>query len=120
MRPRKWTKKDDDTLRYYWSACYLQELAQIIGCSKNTIRAHAALLGLGKADKGTCYKDKRSDTNRQTAIALGKRPTPHAFGHKHTDDAKVRIGEKRKAIYASERRRVLFGLPQKTNIKVRV
>lgn len=120
MRPKHWSKDDDEKLRYYWSACYLKELAQIIGCSKNTIRDHAAKLGLTLADKSDCYKDKRTETNRQAAIKFHKRPMPYSVGHKHTDEAKQKIADKRRALYASERRRVLFGLPQRTNIKVRV
>lgn len=120
MKPKHWSNEDDEKLRQNWSCSYLKDLADYIGCSKNTIRAHAALLGLTLNDKSAYYKERRAETNRQAAIKAGKRPPPCTHGHKHTCEVKRIIGEKRHNLYAAERRRVLFGLPQKTNIKVKV
>lgn len=119
MSPKHWSKADDDKLRDLWSACYLKEIAAFIGCSVNTIRAHAALLGLTFDTKSAYYKEKRAETNRKAAIKAGKRPQPYTHGHKHTEEAKRRIGEKRKALYAAERRRAMYGLPQRTKIHVK-
>ncbi len=119
MRPKHWGKEEDAKLIEHWEGSYLKELAVFIGCSVNTIRAHAALLGLTLETKNSVYKAKRAETNRQAAIKAGKRPPLYAVGHKHTEDAKRRIGEARRKLYASERRRILFGLPQRTNIKVK-
>jgi len=91
----------------------------MLGCSVNTIRDHAAKLGLTLADKSTYYKDKLTETNRQAAFKAGKRPPYHISRRKHTDEDKRRIGEKRKALYAAERRRAMYGLPQHTKIKVK-
>lgn len=120
MKPKHWSKEDDEKLRQNWSCSYLKDLAAYIGCSKNTIRAHAALLGLTLDDKSAYYKERRTETNRQAAIKFGKRPQPYTHGHKHTEEAKRLIGEKRHKLYADEKRRVLFGLPQRTHIKVKL
>ena len=119
MRPKCWTTDCDAKLREYWSACYLKELADMLGCSANTIRAHATRLGLTKGNKSSYYNERRSETARKTALKEGKRPRPNAYGHKHTAETKKRIGEARHNLYASERRRLLYGLSQKTNIRVR-
>lgn len=119
MKPKHWSQEDDEKLREHWSGSYLKDLAAFIGCSVNTIRDHAAKLGLTMEDKGAYYKERRAETNRQAAIKAGKRPQPYTHGHKHTEEVKRRIGEKRKALYAAERRRAMYGLPQRTKIHVK-
>lgn len=120
MKPKHWNSDMDAQMREMWSFSYLKDMARALNCSVNTIRAHAALLGLTDADKSAFYKERRTETNRQAAIKAGKRPQPYCFGHKHTEESKQNIAETRRRICAAERRRVLFGLPQKTKIRVRV
>ena len=120
MKPKHWNEEMDNRLREMWSFSYLKDIAFALGCSVNTIRSHVQLLGLQYDTKSAYYKERRAETNRQAAIKAGKRPQPYTHGHKHTEEVKWIIGEKRHNLYAAERRRVLFGLPQKTNIKVKV
>lgn len=118
MKPRQWTPEDDERLKYFWSVCYLDELACMLECSKNTISEHAKKLNLSKKDKSSAYKQRRHNDMSSCAIACGNKPTKYGYGHKHSKESKLKIAESRKRIYDSERRRIIFGLPQKTKIKV--
>lgn len=120
MKSHHWNKDTDARLREMWPYSYLLDIAQALECSVNTVRAHVALLGLTDAGKGAYYRERRTETNRQAAIKAGKRPPLYSVGHKHTDESKRKIADTRRRICASERRRVLFGLPQKTRIRVKV
>lgn len=120
MKPKHWNADMDARLREMWSFSYLKDIAFALGCSVNTVRAHVEQLGLTYETKSAYYRERRTETNRQAALKFGKRPQPYTHGHKHTDEVKRIIGEKRHKLYMAERRRVLFGLPQRTNIKVKV
>lgn len=115
----KWTKGDTDTLLAMYADSFNYEIAHAIGCSVPTIDRRIKKLGLKeKSDiHKRRYSIRMSDTmkGRKTPWAKGRKkgytPTPENI-------EAARQGLLR--TYASERRRILFGLPQRTGLRVSI
>lgn len=92
----------------------------MLGCSANNVRYHAGLLGLSMADKSSAYRERVSEKRSLTMKARGIRPKGHRKNYQWTTDSKAKLSATRRRMYASERRRLLFNLPQKTRYKIKL
>lgn len=100
-RPRKMTEEALTWLAANYQSMTNVELARRLGVSTKTIGHYAGQLGLRKKD--------RMKFSRITAERLGREKLA---------ERNRKIGQRRREMYASERRRVLFGLEQRTGIRV--
>ena len=127
-----WTPDHDDILKERFHTDCLHDIASHIGCTCSTVSSHARRLGLRKISPSGRNSDARSfvlieypnlsyqemaertglhrETIRIIARELGLERTPEQL-------RKIR-SRRRKELIQKERRRIIFGLDQKTNIKV--
>ena len=127
-----WTPDHDDILKERFHTDSLHDIASHIGCTCSTVSNHARRLGLRKNSSSGRNSDARSfvlieypnlsyqemaertglhrETIRIIARELGLERTPEQL-------RKIR-SRRRKELIQKERRRIIFGLDQKTNIKV--
>ena len=127
-----WTPDHDDILKERFHTDCLHDIASHIGCTCSTVSDHARRLGLRKNSPSGRNSDARSfvlieypnlsyqemaertglhrETIRIIARELGLERTPEQL-------RKIR-SRRRKELIQKERRRIIFGLDQKTNIKV--
>ena len=127
-----WTPDHDDILKERFHTDCLHDIASHIGCTCSTVSNHARRLGLRKNSPSGRNRDARSfvlieypnlsyqemaertglhrETIRIIARELGLERTPEQL-------RKIR-SRRRKELIQKERRRIIFGLDQKTNIKV--
>ena len=127
-----WTSDHDDILKERFHTDCLHDIASHIGCTRSTISRHARRLGLWKETPSGRNRDarafilmeypnlsyqemaERTGLNKYTitriARELGLERTPEQL-------RKIR-SRRRKELIQKERRRIIFGLDQKTNIKV--
>ena len=127
-----WTPDHDDILKERFHTDCLHDIASHIGCTCSTVSNHARRLGLRKISPSGRNSDARSfvlieypnlsyqemaertglhrETIRIIARELGLERTPEQL-------RKIR-SRRRKELIQKERRRIIFGLDQKTNIKV--
>ena len=127
-----WTPDHDDILKERFHTDCLHDIASHIGCTCSTVSNHARRLGLRKIFPSGRNSDARSfvlieypnlsyqemaertglhrETIRIIARELGLERTPEQL-------RKIR-SRRRKELIQKERRRIIFGLDQKTNIKV--
>ena len=127
-----WTPDHDDILKERFHTDCLHDIASHIGCTSSTVSNHARRLGLRKNSPSGRNSDARSfvlieypnlsyqemaertglhrETIRIIARELGLERTPEQL-------RKIR-SRRRKELIQKERRRIIFGLDQKTNIKV--
>ena len=127
-----WTPDHDDILKERFHTDCLHDIATHIGCTCSTVSSHARRLGLRKISPSGRNSDVRSfvlieypnlsyqemaertglhrETIRIIARELGLERTPEQL-------RKIR-SRRRKELIQKERRRIIFGLDQKTNIKV--
>ena len=127
-----WTPNHDDILKERFHTDCLHDIASHIGCTCSTVSNHARRLGLRKISPSGRNSDARSfvlieypnlsyqemaertglhrETIRIIARELGLERTPEQL-------RKIR-SRRRKELIQKERRRIIFGLDQKTNIKV--
>ena len=127
-----WTPDHDDILKERFHTDCLHDIAPHIGCTCSTVSNHARRLGLRKISPSGRNSDARSfvlieypnlsyqemaertglhrETIRIIARELGLERTPEQL-------RKIR-SRRRKELIQKERRRIIFGLDQKTNIKV--
>lgn len=127
-----WTPDHDDILKERFHTDCLHDIASHIGCTCSTVSNHARRLGLRKISPSGRNSDARSfvlieypnlsyqemaertglhrETIRIIARELGLERTPEQL-------SKIR-SRRRKELIQKERRRIIFGLDQKTNIKV--
>ena len=127
-----WTPDHDDILKERFHTDCLHDIASHIGCTCSTVSNHARRLGLKKISPSGRNSDARSfvlieypnlsyqemaertglhrETIRIIARELGLERTPEQL-------RKIR-SRRRKELIQEERRRIIFGLDQKTNIKV--
>ena len=127
-----WTPDHDDILKERFHTDCLHDIASHIGCTCSTVSNHARRLGLRKNSSSGRNSDARSfvlieypnlsyqemaertglhrETIRIIARELGLERTPEQL-------RKIR-SRRRKELIQKERRRIIFGLDQKTNIKV--
>ena len=127
-----WTPDHDDILKERFHTDCLHDIASHIGCTCSTVSNHARRLGLKKISPSGRNSDARSfvlieypnlsyqemaertglhrETIRIIARELGLMRTPEQL-------REIR-SRRRKELIQKERRRIIFGLDQKTNIKV--
>lgn len=127
-----WTPDHDDILKERFHTDCLHDIATHIGCTCSTVSSHARRLGLRKISPSGRNSDARSfvlieypnlsyqemaertglhrETIRIIARELGLERT-----QKQLREIRSR---RRKELIQKERRRIIFGLDQKTNIKV--
>ena len=127
-----WTPDHDDILKERFHTDCLHDIASHFGCTCSTVSNHARRLGLRKISPSGRNSDARSfvlieypnlsyqemaertglhrETIRIIARELGLERTPEQL-------RKIR-SRRRKELIQKERRRIIFGLDQKTNIKV--
>ena len=127
-----WTPDHDDILKERFHTDCLHDIASHIGCTCSTVSNHARRLGLKKISPSGRNSDARSfvlieypnlsyqemaertglhrETIRIIARELGLERTPEQL-------RKIR-SRRRKELIQKERRRIIFGLDQKTHIKV--
>ena len=127
-----WTPDHDDILKERFHTDCLHDIASHIGCTCSTVSTHARRRGLRKISPSGRNSDARSfvlieypnlsyqemaertglhrETIRIIARELGLERTPEQL-------RKIR-SRRRKELIQKERRRIIFGLDQKTNIKV--
>ena len=127
-----WTPDHDDILKERFHTDCLHDIASHIGCTCSTVSSHARRLGLRKNSPSGRNSDARSfvlieypnlsyqemaertglhrETIRIIARELGLERT-----QKQLREIRSR---RRKELIQKERRRIIFGLEQKTNIKV--
>ena len=127
-----WTPDHDDILKERFHTDCLHDIASHIGCTCSTVSNHARRLGLRKISPSGRNSDARSfvlieypnlsyqemaertglhrETIRIIARELGLERTPEQL-------RKIR-SRRRKELIQKERRRIIFGLDQRTNIKV--
>ena len=127
-----WTPDHDDILKERFHTDCLHDIASHIGCTCSTVSNHARRLGLRKISPSGRNSDARSfvlieypnlsyqemaertglhrETIRIIARELGLERTPEQL-------RKIR-SRRRKELIQKERRRIIFGLDQKTNTKV--
>lgn len=114
---RVWTPEKIHLLEEYYPIMLMEELKDLLKISDNPIRNKAKELGLKKS---TLYHQKRSAIISRTNIRLGRVIKPYGYGYPKSEETRRLIGQRRREIYQAERRRVLFGLPQQTKLKVRI
>lgn len=127
-----WRDEHDQVLRERFHTDYLHEIASFIGCTRSTVSRHARILGLRKKNRFGRNQDARAfvemehtnlsyeemaertglckDTIYLIARELGLSRTP--------EQMRAIRSRRRKELFQKERRRVIFGLEQRTNIKV--
>ena len=127
-----WRPEHDDILKERFHTDYLHEIASHIGCTRSTVSSHARRLGLKKLDPSGRNRDARSFvlmeypnlSYQEMAERTGMhkesiRMIARELGLERTQKQLREIrSRRRKELIQKERRRIIFGLDQKTNIKV--
>lgn len=131
-RPKIWTTEDDNILREQFRTTRTKDIARELGCDMSTVNYHARKLGLSK--ENSCNRNdevrrllkqnhlsmsyseiaRRTGVTRTTVCLVARK-----LGIKHTYEqkcAKIRNGLNE--AYKKERRRILYGLEQKTGWKI--
>ena len=127
-----WTPEHDDILKERFQSEYLHKIAAHLGFSLSSVAKHARELGLRKDNPTGRNRDARAfvemeytnlsyqemaertgmhkESIRIIARELGLERTPEQY--------RTIRSRRRKELVQKERRRIIFGLDQKTNIKV--
>lgn len=133
-KPRKTTPHnlDPELLRREYPRTKNEELARRLGCGLRTLVRYARKYGIEKDPawvravwKENCLKAQAANTGTGNAgiINLLEGGKAHRFkpGHQLTPEQQERrtksMTASRRKLIASERRRILFGLPQRTKLK---
>lgn len=127
-----WRPEHDDILKERFHTDYLHEIASHIGCTRSTVSSHARRLGLKKLDPSGRNRDARSfvlmEYPNLSYQEMAERTGMHKesiriiareLGLERTEEQLRDIrSRRRKELIQKERRRIIFGLDQRTNIKV--
>ena len=127
-----WRPEHDDILKERFHTDCLHEIASHIGCTRSTVSSHARRLGLKKLDPSGRNRDARSFvlmeypnlSYQEMAERTGMhkesiRMIARELGLERTEEQLRDIrSRRRKELIQKERRRIIFGLDQRTNIKV--
>lgn len=132
IKQNRWTEEHDAILTERFHTEYLQDIADDMGFSRSTVQQHAKILGLRKADPRERNKDirafvelefhnltykemaKRTGLNDYTIFKIARELGLVRTREKWNEN----IGTGLREAYRSERRRVMFGLDQRTKWKV--
>ena len=127
-----WTPDHDDILKERFHTDCLHDIASHIGCTCSTVSNHARRLGLRKISPSGRNSDARSfvlieypnlsyqEMAERTGLHIETiRIIARELGLTRTKEQLRKIrSRRRKELIQKERRRIIFGLDQKTNIKV--
>lgn len=127
-----WTPNHDDILKERFHTDCLHDIASHIGCTCSTVSNHARRLGLRKISPSGRNSDARSfvlieypnlsyqEMAERTGLHIETiRIIARELGLTRTKEQLRKIrSRRRKELIQKERRRIIFGLDQKTNIKV--
>lgn len=127
-----WTPEHDDILKERFQTEYLHNIATHLGFSLSSVAKHARELGLRKDNPTGRNRDARAFVEMEyTNLSyqeMAERTGLHKFtivkiarelGLSRTPEQLRTIrSRRRKELVQKERRRIIFGLDQKTNIKV--
>jgi len=127
-----WTSDHDDILKERFHTDCLHDIASHIGCTCSTVSNHARRLGLRKISPSGRNSDARSfvlieypnlsyqEMAERTGLHIETiRIIARELGLTRTKEQLRKIrSRRRKELIQKERRRIIFGLEQKTNIKV--
>lgn len=132
IRRKKWTKEDDNILLERFQTEPLHILAKTIGCARSTISEHARNLGLYKDNPtgrnneareliameydNLSYKEmaKRTGLSSHTVYNISRE-----LGLRRTREQwNANLSSSRNELIRKERARILYGLDQKTKLKV--
>ena len=127
-----WTPDHDEILKVRFDTDYLHDIASHIGCTRSTVCRHARRLGLKKKNPSGRNRDarafilmeypnlayqemaERTGLNKHTITRIARE-----LGLERTEEQLRTIrSRRRKELIQKERRRIIFGLDQRTNIKV--
>lgn len=127
-----WTPDHDEILKVRFDTDYLHDIASHIGCTRSTVCRHARRLGLKKKNPSGRNRDarafilmeypnlayqemaERTGLNKHTITRIARE-----LGLERTEEQLRDIrSRRRKELIQKERRRIIFGLDQRTNIKV--
>ena len=127
-----WTPDHDEILKVRFDTDYLHDIASHIGCTRSTVCRHARRLGLKKKNPSGRNRDarafilmeypnlayqemaERTGLNKHTITRIARE-----LGLERTEEQLRDIrSRRRKELIQKERRRIIFGLNQRTNIKV--
>lgn len=131
-KPKKWTVDDDNLLIDSFHTTSLEDIADKLGCSTSTVSRHARMLGLWKENRYGKDYDARAFIEMEFANLSytemaerlnmswnGVRNIAKELGLVRTYEQKKAImSRKRTELVKAERRRVIWGIDQKTDIKV--
>lgn len=132
IRYKKWTEEDDRILLEGYHTASINDIARTIGCHRNTVTNRARKLGISReylhGRDNEARELIRMEFDNLTYKELAERTglkvnTIHIIarelGLKRTKEQRyANISKARKELYKSERRRVIWGLDQKTDLKV--
>ena len=127
-----WTPEHDDILKERFQTDYLHNIATHLGFSLSSVAKHARELGLRKDNPTGRNRDARAFVEMEyTNLSyqeMAERTGLHRFtivkiarelGLSRTPEQLRTIrSRRRKELIQKERRRIIFGLDQRTNIKV--
>ena len=127
-----WTPDHDDILKERFHTDCLHDIASHIGCTCSTVSNHARRLGLRKISPSGRNSDARSFVLIEYPNLSYQEMAERTGLHRETiriiarelglERTKKQLREirsrRRKELIQKERRRIIFGLDQKTNIKV--
>lgn len=127
-----WTPDHDDILKERFHTDCLHDIASHIGCTCSTVSNHARRLGLRKISPSGHNSDARSFVLIEYPNLSYQEMAERTGLHRETiriiarelglERTKKQLREirsrRRKELIQKERRRIIFGLDQKTNIKV--
>lgn len=131
-KPKKWTVDDDNILFDNFHTTSLEDIADKLSCSTSTVSRHARKLGLWKENRYGKDYDARAfiemEFNNLSYAEMAERlnmsrngvwKIAKELGLIRTDEQKKAIlSRKRIELVKAERRRVIWGIDQKTDLKV--
>lgn len=129
---QKWTEEHDSILKERFETEYLHDIARAMGFSRSTVQEHARQLGLSKREQRKRNSDIREfvemEHENMTYKEMAKRAGVHRvtvwkianeLGLKRSRDKwNDHIRKSRIERIKSEKRRIMFGLEQRTKLKV--
>lgn len=127
-----WREEHDNVLKERFHTDYIHEIASHLCCAKSTVSRHARLLGLRKENRSGRNHDARVLVEMEYQnLSYGEMAErtglcentiyliARELGLSRTPEQKRAIKSRlRKELIRSERRRAVFGLEPRTNIKV--
>lgn len=131
-KPKKWTVDDDNILLDSFHTTSLEDIADKLSCSTSTVSRHARKLGLwkenpyGRNHEARAFIEMEFDTLSYAEMAERLNMSTVAVWKIAKELGLVRTEEQKRAnlsrirteLIKAERRRVIWGIDQKTDLKV--